>query len=112
MSKAVSRVILGLRDELGDVVGILEGYVEGAGNILYDGLRFQRAEGYDLPHPIHAIFLGHVIDDLAASFEAEVDVKIRHRNSLRVEEAFEEEVVFQGVDVGDPEGIGDDRACA
>ena len=52
------------------------------------------------------VLFRHIVDDLAPAFKAEVDVKVGHADPLLVEEALEEEVIFQGIDIGDEEGIG------
>ena len=57
-----------------------------------------------------AVLLPHVLDDLAAAPLAEVDVDVGHRDAVGVQEALEEEVVAQRVDVRDPERPGDERA--
>ena len=42
--------------------------------------------------------------------DREVDVDVGHRLAARVEEALEEQVVLDRVDVGDLEAVGDERA--
>ena len=57
------------------------------------------------------VFLGHVaLSRGRGPFTREVDVDVRHRDALGVEEALEEQVVRQRVDVGDVQRVGDDRA--
>src|SRR5437762_7202456 len=48
-----------------------------------------------------AVFAANVVDDLAAPIHAEVDVDVRHRDALGIEEALEEQVIFERIDVGD-----------
>ena len=50
-----------------------------------------------------------VLDDLLAPGRSEVDVDVRVRGAALVDEPFEEQLVANGVDTGDAEGIGDDR---
>ena len=57
-------------------------------------------------------FWRHVVDDAVAPVLAEVDVEVRHRHALGVEEALEEQVVAQRIEVGDAERIGHERAGA
>src|SRR5207237_9708151 len=40
---------------------------------------------------------------------AEIDVEVGHRYALGIQEALEQEVVAQGVQVGDAERVGDER---
>ena len=50
-----------------------------------------------------------VLDDLLAPGRSEVDVDIGVGRAALVDEPFEEQLVANGVDTGDAEGIGDDR---
>ena len=68
------------------------------------------AEGDDLRHAVGAVLLGHVADHALAAAHGEVDVDIRHRHALGVEEALEQQVVAQRVDVGDLQAVGDDAS--
>ena len=101
-----------LGHELGDVVRVLEGDVQGPSHVLYDRLRLEGAEGEDLSRAIGAVLPRHVVDHLAAALIAEIDVEVRHRDPLGVEESLEEEVVLERVDVGDAQGVGHDAARA
>jgi len=96
-----------VRDQLGYVVGLVEGDVQGPGHVLDDRLGLERAEGDDLAHPSRAVLGGDVIDDLLAALVAKVHVEVRHGNAFRVEEALEQEAVAQRVDVGNAQAVGD-----
>jgi len=67
------------------------------------------AEGDDLGHVVGAVLLGHVADHALATADREVDVDVGHRHPLGVEEALEQQVVAQGIDVGDPQRVGHER---
>src|SRR6202012_3459546 len=67
-------------------------------------------EGDDLCDLVAAVLARDVFNDLAAPVHAEVDVDIGHRDALWVEEAFEEELVLQRIDVGDLHDVGDKRS--
>ena len=54
--------------------------------------------------------LRDVLDDFAAAALAEVDVDVGQRHALGVEEALEDEVVLDRIDVGDPQAVGDEAA--
>ena len=56
------------------------------------------------------VALDHVADDLVAPVVREVDVHVRHRDPLGVQEALEDEPVADRVHVGDAEAVGDERA--
>ena len=75
------------------------------------GARSHLAEGDDLRDGLAAVLLLDVADHALAPADREVDVDVRHGLSRRVEEALEEEVVGERVEVRDVEAVGDDRAC-
>ncbi len=52
--------------------------------------------------------LPHVFEHLVTPIVGEVHVDVRHGDTLRVEESFKEEVVFDRVDVGDAGEVGDE----
>jgi len=72
----------------------------------------QRAVGDDIRHAVVAVFLADVVDDLAAAPHAEVDVEVGRRDALGIEEALEEQLEAQRVEVGDAEQVGNDAAGA
>ncbi len=98
------------RDLLGDLVHLREGPLEDAADVLDDGLGLHRAEGDDLRDVLAAVLARDVLDDLAAAPFAEVDVDIGQRHALGVEEALEDQVEVDRVDVGDPQAVGDEAA--
>ena len=53
-----------------------------------------------------AVFRGDIVDDLLPAFIAKVDIKVRHADAFRVEEALKQQIVFQRVHVRDVEAIG------
>ena len=58
-----------------------------------------------------AVFFADVLDDLGPACLAEVDVDIRRRNTLGIEESLKHELEAQRIDVRDAEAEGDQRAC-
>jgi len=101
-----------IRDHLGQPVGLDVGQVVHAGHVADDHLGAKRAVGDDVGHALVAVFLADVADDLAAAAHAEVDVEVRRRYALGVEEALEEQLEAERVEVGDAEQVGDDAAGA
>ena len=97
-------------NELGDAVDVAVGHVEGAAAVLDGGLGGHGVEGDDLRDLLAAVLAGDVVDDLAAAVHAEVDVDIGHGDALGIEEALEEQLVLERIDVGDLHGVGDERA--
>src|SRR6266545_471430 len=71
--------------------------------------RFQRAERDDLADRLAAVALPRVLEDLAAPLETKVEIDIRHRDALGIQEALEQQIEFEGIDVRDAQGVGDQR---
>jgi hypothetical protein len=67
------------------------------------GGAIQQQNAHDLRHVFAAILLRHVLDHLDAPPLAEIHVDVGQRHALGVEEALENQVVVQRIDVGDPE---------
>jgi len=58
---------------------------------------------------ICAIFLPDVLEYLAATRFAEIDINIRRRNSIRIQETLENQSVLQRIDVGNAKNICNER---
>ncbi len=69
-----------------------------------------RREARDERRMLAAVFLGDADDQLLADVAREVEVDVRHRRQLAIEEAAEREVVRDRVDVRQPGEIADERA--
>ncbi len=104
----LARRLLG--DHLGDPVADGIRQAEHAGGVAHRLPRRHGAEGDDLGDAVAAVLVGHVLDDLSPAVHAEVHVDVRHALAPRIEEALEEQVVLQRVDVGDAERVTDDAA--
>jgi len=65
----------------------------------------------DLGDVLTAIQLGHVADHLVPVPRVEVHVDVGHRPTARIQEALEQQVVFDRIQVGDPQAIRDCTAC-
>src|SRR5262249_3686317 len=83
-----------------------------AADVAQHPTRLQRAKGDDLRHSLAAIVLLDVADDLVAAILAEIDVEVRHRDTLRIEEALKQQAEADWIEVGDGQRIGDKRAGA
>ena len=62
-------------------------------------------------HFLRAIFVCHPLKHTPAAVVVEVDVDIGERNTVGIEKTLEEEVVFNGVDVGDAQAVGHCTSC-
>ena len=100
------------RHQLAELVDVAVAHLEHAPDVAQDGARLHRAEGDDLRHLFAAVFGLDVADHLLAPILAEVDVEIRHRDAVGIEEALEQQRKAQRVEVGDRQRIGDERAGA
>ena len=98
------------RDEFGHLVAEVVAQVEHAPYVAHHRARGHGAECDNLRHTVLAVLAPHVVDDLVAPVLAEVDVEVRHRHALRIEEALEQQVVGNRVEVGDAERVGHQRA--
>ena len=98
------------RNSLGDAVGVRVRNVHHPGHVADDRPRLHRPERDDLRDVLAAVLARDVLDDLAAPALAEVDVDVGQRHALGVEEALEDQVVFDRIDVGDSQAVGDEAA--
>jgi hypothetical protein len=98
-----------LRDQLRHAVAGSVVQTEDTRGIASRSAREHPPERDDLSHRFTAVFVSHVLNDPLAALHREIDVDVRHGDSLRVEEALEQKVVLQRVHIGDPERVGHDR---
>ena len=101
-----------LRDHLRQPVDLAVRHLHHPADVAQHGAGLQRSEGDDLGDVIGAIFLLDVADHLFAPVLAEVDVEVRHRDAVGIEEALEQQREAQRIDVGDGRRIGDQRSGA
>ena len=100
------------RDQLAQTIDLAIGHLQHAADIAANGARLQFAESDDLRDVVLAVALLDIVDHLVAPVLAEIDVEIGHRHALGIEEALEQQIEAEGIEVGDGERIGDERACA
>ncbi len=101
-----------LRHQLAQLVDLPVGHFEHAADVAQHAAGLQAAEGDDLRHLIAAVAALHVADHLVATVLAEVDVEVRHRHAIRVEEPLEDQAEADRVEIGDGERERDQRARA
>ena len=73
-------------------------------------MRLQLRERDDLRDAIAPVLLGDVGEDALAALHREVDVDVGHRLAARVQEALEQQVVRDRIEVGDLQAVRDERA--
>ena len=98
------------RDRLRDAIGVGVWDVHHPGDVADDRARLHRPERDDLRDVLAPVLVGDVLDHLAAAALAEVDVDVWQRHAFRVQEALEDEVVLDRIDVRDPEAVRDQAA--
>src|SRR5262249_28845704 len=99
-----------LRHELGEFVDLSQRHFEHTADIAQHAARKKGTEGDNLRNFIHAIAAADVSNHFVPPFLAEIDVEIRHRYAVRIEKAFEQEPEPQGIEIGDRQGVGYERA--
>ena len=93
-------------DHLRDPVGLADIEAKNAAHVPDDRAALHRPEGHDLADGVAAVLLAHVLDHFTPALVAEIDVDVRHRDPLGVEEALEDEAVADRIEVGDPQRVG------
>ncbi len=79
-------------------------------DVAHDRARLHRPERDDLRDVLAAVLARDVLDHLAAAPLAEVDVDVGQRHALGIQEALEDQVVLDRIDVGDAQAVGDEAA--
>ncbi len=98
--------------ELAEAVDLAIGHREHPADVAQYCARLQFAEGDDLRNPVITVFALDVADHLVAPVLTKIDVEIGHRHALGVQEALEQQAKAQGIEIGDRQSPGDDRAGA
>src|SRR6185369_9589821 len=88
------------------------GHLQHTADIAQHAARLQRAEGDDLRHLVAAVAILHIADNLVAAILAEVDVEVRHRDTLWIEEALEQQPEADRIEISDGERVSNERAGA
>ena len=92
--------------QFGNAIGVWQGQFQHAPGVADGGLGRHGTVGDDLCYLVLPVFVDHVPDHAVTAFVVEVDIDIRQRHTLRVEETLKQQVVLDGVDVGDAQAIG------
>ena len=100
------------RHQFGDSIHLLIGDVQHTAHVPNGRTGRHGSEGNDLGHMVMAVLPVHIVNDLLPPFVAEVHVKVGHTHALRIQKAFEQQVVPNGVDVGNAYAVGAQAARA
>ena len=98
------------RNRLRHLVGVGVRDVHHARDVADHGARLHGSERDDLRDVLAAVLARHVVDHFPAPPLAEVDVDVRQRDSFRVQEALEDEVVRDRIDVRDAQAVRDEAS--
>ena len=96
---------------LGDLVPQAVRVAEHAGCVAHRGPCFYLREGDDLSDAVAAVLLGRVADHRVAVASLEIHVDVGHGEPRGVQEALEQQVVLDRIQIGDLQGIGDRAPC-
>ena len=92
-------------NEFAQAVGFRKRELEHAGHVFDGQFCGHRSVSDDVGHFFCTIFIGHPLQHASASVVVEVHIDIRERNTVGIQEALEEEVIFNRVDVGDAQAV-------
>ena len=95
----------GLRYHLGDLICSAVRKIQHAADIPNAASGCKSTECDYLRHSILTIFTGNIINNFLASFITEIDVEIRHRYTLAVQESFEHKCVLDGINISNTDRI-------
>ena len=84
-------------DLLAQPIHLTVTHLQNAPRIAQNSAGFQLTKGDDLRDLACAIFFLHITDHLSAPRFAEVDIEIRHRHTVGVQEAFEQQAKLDRV---------------
>ena len=99
-----------LGNHLGDRIAERVGQIHDPPYIPYDTPRRKRSERDNLRHIVPPVLLCDIVDDFLPALIAEVDINIRHRDALRVQEALKQQVEADRVQLRDAKRIGNERS--
>jgi hypothetical protein len=98
-------------DELGDAVHVCKRHSHHAAHVAHRGTSCHGPKRHDLRHSVRTVLLCDVLDDFAAALETKIRVDVRHRDTVGVQEPFEEKVVTKRIDVCDAQRVCNEAPC-
>ena len=105
----LQRDLRDIRHQCGELVRFRKRVAHDASHVLDRQLGRQLVERHDVRDMVAAVFGCHVVNHPFASGIVEIHVDVGHRDAVGVQEAFEEEIVLERIDVGDAERVRDRR---
>src|SRR5579875_1956096 len=101
----------GRRHQLRDTVHITIWHIERTAHIFDGGLCCHRIEGDDLRHLLAAILSCNVLNHLTPPVHAEVNINVRHGDTLRVQKTLKEQLILERINICDLHHIPNERSC-
>ena len=86
-------------DQLGQTITKHVGHIEHASGITHHRFGSERTKGRDLANRLTTVLLFDILDDPLAIILTKIDIEVRHRDPLRVEEALKQQVIADGIQV-------------
>ena len=87
-------------------VHLLIRHVQHAAHIADDGARRHGAECHNLCHMVCTVFTDNIVYHFTAPLITEIHVKVRHGHALRVQKAFEKQLIADRVNIRDADAVG------
>ena len=94
-----------VRNELGEAVRVTQRQFHDARRVANGRLGGHGPVGDDLGHLVGAILVDHIVNDPATPLVVKVNVDIGETDTVWVQEPLEQQVVLDGVDVGDADAV-------
>ena len=101
--------LLRIGDELREMIGLGVRDLHDAGDVANGHLPHHLTESDDVADATLTIFISTIFDNFVATSILDIGINIRHRDTVGVQEALKEQIVFQRVELGNPEGISENR---
>ena len=104
-------VLLGhtVRYEARQMIGHGDRHLLDARHVLDHHLGGHGAVGDDVAHTVGAVLILHPFDDACTAVVVEVGIDIGQRDTVGIEKTFEQQIVLDGVNLGDAETVGHSR---
>src|SRR5204862_6767203 len=99
------------RNQFGDSVDFGIGHLQAPTRISNDATCSHSTESDDLRNILAPVLFCHVIDNSSPPVHAKIDIDIRQRHALGIEQPLEEKSVVQGIQVSYPNRIGIKKTC-
>ena len=93
----IGRVV---RDEFGQSITIIVRHVQNPSHVAHHGFCAKGTEGRNLRHRRHAVFALDVLNHLIAPVLTKVNIKVGHRDALRIQKSLKQQSVLERIKVG------------